>query len=412
MGTLARVLFIPVICAVMGYYLYTPLPDGLRQKSRIQLFYAKHKISSLLISMGVKLGFGSGIELARRYQHYTMVSPLNDENITVTNTTFSGIPVMIFTPNTVSSKSPAIVYFHGGGWMFLSSGTKSHFTNNLYRKSQINVLNTYSPYIITSFSYRLSPEHPFPAAFDDCVTATVHVLQNGHKFGVDSDNVGVAGDSAGGNLAAAVALRLSDEKESRLPKLRFQIIIYSVLQAWDFKLPSYTHNEITLFPSSVMIKFILPYLGEVATDENIAVCLSNNHLTPALKKSKFTKFVDQSLLPPQFRRTPPKIDDVLNTTLAKRLETLIINPYAFPLMAKDLSRLPPAFVLTCQHDLTRDDALMYVERLRKAGIDVQHKHVTDAVHDFFLRAPNNDFTYDVHLETLSDLKVYANKYYK
>ena len=212
-------------------------------------------------------------------------------------------------------------------------------------------------------------------------------------------------------MAAAVALRLSQEKESRLPKLKFQIVIYSVLQAFDFKLPAYTHNEIKLFPSSVMVHFILNYLGVEPTEENVNVCLSNNHVTPALKKSVFATYVDQNLMPPKFRRISPEIRSVENKTLAKYLEKYITNQYAFPLMAKDLSKVPPAFVLTCQHDLARDDALMFVERLRIAGVPVHHKHVTDGVHDFTLRAPNNDFRYEVHLETLDELKVFAYKYF-
>ncbi|NXM75419.1 ADCL3 protein, partial [Serilophus lunatus] len=95
--------------------------------------------------------------------------------------------------------------------------------------------------VVVSVGYRLAPEHKYPAAFEDCLNATQHFLQNTEHYGVDPARVTVCGDSAGGNLAAAVSQTLAGRSD--LPKLRAQILLYAGLQALDFNLPSYHQNQ-------------------------------------------------------------------------------------------------------------------------------------------------------------------------
>ncbi|NXJ91731.1 ADCL4 protein, partial [Corythaixoides concolor] len=86
--------------------------------------------------------------------------------------------------------------------------------------------------VVVSVGYRLAPEHKYPAAYEDCLNATIHFMKNIEHYGVDPARIIVCGDSAGGNLAAAVSQTLAERSD--LPKLRAQILIYPGLQALDF----------------------------------------------------------------------------------------------------------------------------------------------------------------------------------
>jgi acetyl esterase len=138
------------------------------------------------------------------------------------------IPVRIYRPEG-KAPLPALVYFHGGGWVIGSIETHDGSCRDLANRVGC---------VVISVDYRLAPEHRYPAAAEDCFAATKWVAENASALGVDAARIAVGGDCAGGNLAAAVALMA---RERRGPALRHQLLIYPVTDA-DFTRGSYREN--------------------------------------------------------------------------------------------------------------------------------------------------------------------------
>jgi acetyl esterase len=208
---------------------------------------------------------------------------------------------------------PLVAYLHGGGWVM---GTIDAF-DPLCR-----ALANASGALIASIDYRLAPEHPFPAAPDDARAAVRWLAANAEELGADPARLGIAGDSAGGNIAAVTARRLRDEGG---PPLRFQALIYPACDS-ALDTPSYRENG------------------------------SGFGLDPESVKRYWQLYLDGA----DGRQ-----------------------PDASPLQAPDLAGLPPAFVLTVHHDVLRDEGESYARALEAAGVPVTLRRYDGAVHGFF-----------------------------
>jgi acetyl esterase len=138
------------------------------------------------------------------------------------------IPVRVYTP-TGGGPFPIIVFFHGGGWVLGSLETHDGLAPLLANAAEC---------VVMSVDYRLAPEHPFPAAVDDAYAATAWAARNGAEIGADGDRLVVAGDSAGGNLAAVVSLLARDRGE---PVIRSQLLLCAIFDC-DFETVSYRNN--------------------------------------------------------------------------------------------------------------------------------------------------------------------------
>jgi acetyl esterase len=185
-------------------------------------------------------------------------------------------------------------------------------------------LATEAKAVVVSVDYRLAPEHRFPAGLDDCRDATLWVLAHAEELNGAPQQVLVGGDSAGGTLATAVTFQLRDRKD--LPRLLGQILIYPVTAYYDPPTPSYLENSEGFgLTRNAMIWFWDHYLND---------------------RSEAT------------------------------------NPLVAPLLAPDLSKLPPAFVVTAEYDVLRDEGNAYAKRLNEAGIEVTHLYVKGMNHAF------------------------------
>ncbi len=210
---------------------------------------------------------------------------------------------------------PALVFFHGGGFVIGDLDTHDVLCRQLANGARCAVF---------SVDYRLAPEHPFPAAVEDCVAATRYVLENHALLKVDRARVAVGGDSAGGNLAAVVALRLRDTGG---PALACQLLIYPATDH-RFGFASHARN------------------GEGYLLTRAAIEYFRGHYLP--RREDWSDW------------------------------------RASPLLAASHAGLPPAFVLTAGFDPLVDEGRAYAERLAKAGGEVAYREYPDMVHGFIL----------------------------
>jgi acetyl esterase/lipase len=256
-----------------------------------------------------------------------------------------------------------------------------------------------------SYSYRLSPDNPYPAALEDCIKVVKFVTDHTEDFRIDPFRVAVGGDSAGGNLAAAISLRMSDV-------IAMQFLIVPCLQFFDFKTTSFIENTYYFHDSinnPLSVVFVTNYLG--ISPAHYKDFLNNNHTSRVLKRSVFAAMVNQSKwMKPEYVRNKNLLEDSSNDlnfgndVLSDSIENVLTDPFAAPLMANDtlLRDLPEAYIVTCGYDFVRDDGIMYAERLNFAGTKVIHRHYKAGFHHawFF---PHGPLKIGVAVNIVSDL---------
>ncbi|XP_072033162.1 neutral cholesterol ester hydrolase 1-like [Amphiura filiformis] len=249
-------------------------------------------------------------------------------------------------------------------------------------------LNRSRPTTVISVGYRLAPKHKFPAAIDDVTRGIVWLLRHTEELGIDNQRIVVMGESAGGNLAAAVAQRLTfDVQYKDLPKLRAQVLIYPVLQMIDLKTPSYQQNGRyrTLLVSPVwMAKMFSNYV--VGNETLTPILINNEHIAPYARASTpYSKFVSHDLIPEEFKKenyAPPDInlgyDHVYN-----EIKDTVLNSDFSPLMRPILEGLPEAYIVTCQFDILRDDGILYAKRLEQQNVKTTLRNYKTGHHSQF-----------------------------
>ncbi|MFC3476205.1 alpha/beta hydrolase [Halobacterium litoreum] len=224
------------------------------------------------------------------------------------------VPVRVYRDDPYpESPAPVVVFYHGGGWTLGTLDSIGGVCRELAARADC---------VVVSVDYRLAPEHPFPAAHDDADAALQWVVDNADSFGGDPERVAVAGTSAGGNLAASVALRA---RETDGPELAHQALLYPMTDR-DTSRDSYDEH------------------GD----------------GPLLTRADVEWFWDN------YCRSP--VDAA--------------NPYASVLRARDHGDLPTATVVTAGHDPLRDEGAAYADALADDGTPVDHQHYPSMAHGF------------------------------
>jgi len=223
------------------------------------------------------------------------------------------VRVRVYEPAGAERPYPALVYLHGGGWVVGSLDSHDGVCRALAART---------PCVVVAVDYRLGPEHRFPAAVEDAWAATAWVAEHAASIGADTARVAVGGDSAGGNLAAAVALRARDHG---LP-LALQVLVYPAMD-YDFDRPSY-------------------------------VAYADGY---GLTREAMRWYWDLYL--------GPDGDG--------------FDPEASPLRATDVVGVAPALVITAEYDPLRDEGEEYAARLAEAGVSVTLSRYDGIIHGFF-----------------------------
>lgn len=251
------------------------------------------------------------------------VGPAMDE---VDDVVLAEVPVRIYRP--AGADGSAVVFFHGGGWVLGSIETHDRQCRQLAEGTGATVVNV---------GYRLAPEHPFPAAYDDALAVTRHILGGAQAPTMDPTRVALAGDSAGGNLAAAVALACRDLEG---PELRAQLLVYPAVDA-NMTSASITENGAGPFLSAADLNWF------------------------------YDLYVPGRPLPTRRGRAGGESD---RTTEDWRLS---------PIYAPDVAGLPPALVITAELDPLRDEGEAYAQRLAAAGNAAVAVRYAGVCHGFF-----------------------------
>ncbi|NXF32538.1 AAAD deacetylase, partial [Nyctibius bracteatus] len=371
----ARLLCVCLTAALLAYYIYTPIPEDVEEPWKVMLISAAFRAVRDLAVVADRLGLMHYMEGLMLITDTDYVPPTSDENVTVTDTEFSNIAVRLYLPRKPSDGlRRAVVFFHGGGWCLGQAGMKSY--DHLTRWTS-NMLNA----VVVSVNYRLAPQYHFPTQFEDVYLVTKFFLQRSvlSQYGVDPDRVCVAGDSAGGNLAAAVAQQLLEDSEVET-KLKAQALIYPALQTIDLNLPSFQENaNKPILPRSLMIDFLSEYF---TSDPSLREAMASNRHVP-LEASHLFQFVNWSnLLPEEMKKGRVYTSPVYGSPELAQKYPGFLDARAAPLLVSDaqLRGLPLTYILTCEHDVLRDDGVMYAVRLRAAGVPVTHDHARDAFH--------------------------------
>ena len=221
------------------------------------------------------------------------------------------IPLRIFRPE-ADGVFPLVMFFHGGGWVIGDLDTHDEFCRQLCVGAAS---------VVVSVDYRLAPEAKFPAAPEDCYAATCWAVEHASEMGADGTRLCVAGDSAGGNLAAAVSIMARDRAG---PSIRHQLLMYPVTD-FNFDTASYRENAEGYFLSQAMMRW---FWGHYLADESQGS-----------------------------------------------------DPLASPLHG-NLTALPTATVITAEYDPLRDEGIAYAEALAAAGVAVEYRLFVGMIHGF------------------------------
>ncbi|XP_063799599.1 arylacetamide deacetylase-like 4 [Pseudophryne corroboree] len=309
----------------------------------------------------------------------------DDPKLFIKNLQMEGIPVRVYQPRSPSAGGKkGIIFFHGGGWMFGSIDSYDKLCRYISKGTES---------VVVSVGYRLAPEHRYPAAFDDCLSVTSHFLKSAQEYGVDSSSVIISGDSAGGNLAAAVCQALVSRTD--LPKPLAQVLIYPAVQAVDFHLPSYTQNcAVPILYRERAAFYMLNYLeGNLSMMEEV---LDGDHV-PVDMKQKFRKWLSPKNIPDEFkaRGYKPRVM-TSHSEEVYEVHKQALEPHFSPLLAEDstICLLPNTYILTCEFDVLRDDGILYKKRLEDNGVPVTWYHVKDGFHGIISFFDNGKLSFE------------------
>lgn len=385
---LSSVVVTLILTVGVSYYIYTPLPAAIEEPLKLMLldalFRAMLQVGDLCQCLGLShhipwiRGTISGLETLGE------MAGGQRGGVRVSDVDFDKVPVRVYEPPAAGGGEGglrrAVMFYHGGGWALGATKMGSYDVLCRQMSDELNA-------VVVSVEYRLAPEVHFPVQYEDCLAAAKHFLEPGilGKLSVDPQRVAVSGDSAGGNLAAAVAQQISID-DSVSVKFSVQALIYPVLQGLDLNTPSHQQNHnIPILHRFIMARFWLLYLGVDTSLHPLLLSPSFLH-HPSIPPSLRSHLNWTNLLPAKHIKHYKPVGMEMGSQEVMGQEgnllPVLLDVRAAPLLAEQgvLGRTPRAYILTCEYDVLRDDGLMYTRRLQDAGVTVSSHHYDDGFH--------------------------------
>jgi acetyl esterase len=297
-----------------------------RERDNVPPLYAMSLADARAADLAAILDSGGAPEPVHEVADLTIAGPGGD------------LPLRLYRPAS-ERPLPALLYFFGGGWVLGTIDTADGVARSLANSSGA---------LVIVVGYRLAPEHPFPAAIDDCYAALRWAAGHAGEIGADPARLAVGGDSAGGNLAAAVTLLARADG----PALAGQLLVY-------------------------------PNTDQLADDESMRAAddpfLFNRHSVAWYHRHYLSHPGDAA------------------------------NPLASPLRAESLAGLPPALVITAEYDPLRDQGEAYARRLADAGVQVELSRYPGMAHGFFTMAGTVDASRDAIAQAAAQLRTWFDR---
>ncbi|KAI5132114.1 Arylacetamide Deacetylase [Manis pentadactyla] len=231
-GVLQMIISLRAECRIAAFW--SLAHDNVEEPWKIMLLNAVMRTPSHLAQFAEMLGLNHFVDSMMFFLSFQDVPPTSDENVSMTDTTFNNTPVRIYVPKRKpESLRKGLFYIHGGGWCFGSNALNAYDILSRWTANRLDA-------VVVSTNYRLAPKYHFPVQFEDVYTALKWFLHPEvlKSYGVDPGRVGISGDSAGGNLAAAVTLQLLEDPDVK-SKPKIQSLIYPALQNFYTDSPSY-----------------------------------------------------------------------------------------------------------------------------------------------------------------------------
>ncbi|XP_028716887.1 arylacetamide deacetylase-like 4 [Peromyscus leucopus] len=357
------------IWAVVKHILTAKVPSSLQHPIKFRFLHCLMLFIMALGNILEKLRICTSLHFVQFICDVGVIK--NDPALVVTNMHFGSVPVRLFQPKAVSSKPRrGIIFYHGGGAILGSLDMYHSLCNFLARETDS---------VLLSVGYRKLPDYHHPVIFKDCLNATIQFLKSLETYGVDPSRVVLCGESIGGWAVANVIQVLVSSPS--LCQVRAQVLITPIIQVINLCLPSHQQSKnVPFLTRDIMIMALCKYL---AIDLSWKDAISTGAIVPLDKWKKYRKWLSSDNIPRRFwsQDSQPEFLGCFNE--AAYLETKhIFDIEISPILADDktIAQLPEVFLVSCENDILRDDALLYKKRFEDQGVPVTWYHVEDGFH--------------------------------
>ncbi|KAL6086169.1 hypothetical protein STEG23_013444 [Scotinomys teguina] len=357
------------VYAVVRHFLTAKVPSSLQHPVKFRFM---HCLILFMMALGGTLEKLRICTMLRFIQFVCDVWVIkNDPALVVTNMHFGSIPVRLFQPKVVSSKPRrGIIFYHGGGAIVGSLDVYHSVCSFLVRETDS---------VLLSVGYRKLPDYHHPVLFKDCLNATIQFLKSLETYGVDPSRVVLCGESIGGWAVATVVQVLVSNPS--LPQVRAQVLITPVIQAINLRLPSHQQSQnVPFLTRDIMVMTLCKYM---AIDLSWKDVMLTGAFISLDNWKKYRKWLSSDNIPRRFwsQDLQPEFLECFNEAAYLEIKHLF-NIEISPILADDkiIAQLPEVFLVSCENDILRDDALLYKKRFEDQGVPVTWYHVEDGFH--------------------------------